>query len=67
MTLGRVVAKLAGCISPVSSCEHALYCVAAFWHEEWGEPAYKVNAGLLFGPRFAVTLFRQRSRFAEAS
>eukprot|EP00439_Symbiodinium_sp_Y106_P025386 s3674_g3.t1 len=29
--------------------EHALCCVVVFWHEEWGEPAYQVYTGLLFG------------------
>ena len=47
--------------------EHALCCVVVLWHEEWGEPAYQVYTGLLFGLPLAVTSFNRWSRFVEAA
>ena len=46
--------------------EDALACVVVYWHDEWGEPAYHIYYGLLFGLPNAVTSFNRFSRLAEA-
>jgi len=44
----------------------SLACVVVYWHDEWGEPAYHIYHGLLFGLPNAVTSFNRFSRLAEA-
>ena len=44
----------------------ALCCVVTFWHHQWGEPAYQLYTGLLFGLPLAVTSFNRYSRLIEA-
>ncbi|CAE7754857.1 FCPB, partial [Symbiodinium necroappetens] len=41
-------------------------CVVAWWHAGWGEPAFQLYTGLLFGLPLAVTTFNRYSRAAEA-
>ena len=41
-------------------------CVVAWWHKDWGEPAFQLYTGLLFGLPLAVTSFNRYSRVAEA-
>ncbi|CAE7361503.1 unnamed protein product [Symbiodinium sp. CCMP2592] len=41
-------------------------CVVVWWHTDWGEPAYQLYTGLLFGLPLAVTSFNRYSRAAEA-
>ncbi|CAE7745577.1 clpC [Symbiodinium sp. CCMP2592] len=41
-------------------------CVVVWWHQDWGEPAYQLYTGLLFGLPLAVTSFNRYSRAAEA-
>ena len=51
--------------SPMAATE-ALCCVVTFWHHQWGEPAYQLYTGLLFGLPLAVTSFNRYSRLIEA-
>eukprot|EP00439_Symbiodinium_sp_Y106_P038032 s5591_g4.t1 len=44
----------------------SLCCVVAWWHAEWGEPAFQLYTGLLFGLPLAVTSFNRYSRAVEA-
>ena len=41
-------------------------CVVTFWHHGWGQPAFQIYAGLLFGLPLAVTSFNRYSKFVEA-
>ena len=36
-------------------------CVVAWWHAKWGEPAFQLYTGLLFGLPLAVTSFNRYS------
>ena len=51
--------------SPMGRAE-SLGCVVVWWHEVWGEPAYQLYSGLLFGLPLAVTSFNRYSRLVEA-
>ena len=51
--------------SPMGRAE-SLGCVVVWWHELWGEPAYQLYSGLLFGLPLAVTSFNRYSRLVEA-
>ena len=44
----------------------SLCCVVAWWRSGWGEPAFQLCTGLLFGLPLAVTSFNRYSRAAEA-
>ena len=51
--------------SPMGRAE-SLGCVVVWWHDVWGEPAYQLYSGLLFGLPLAVTSFNRYSRLVEA-
>ena len=51
--------------SPMSRAE-SMGCIVVWWHELWGEPAYQLYSGLLFGLPLAVTSFNRYSRLVEA-
>ncbi|CAE7438652.1 unnamed protein product [Symbiodinium necroappetens] len=56
--------KLVLCSPPPPSPPRC--CVVAWWHAEWGEPAFQLYTGLLFGLALAVTSFNRCSRAVEA-
>lgn len=51
--------------SPMGRAE-SMGCIVVWWHEVWGEPAYQLYSGLLFGLPLAVTSFNRYSRLVEA-
>ena len=46
--------------------EESLACVVAFFHHQWGFPAFQVYGGLLFGLPLAITSFNRFSRLVES-